>query len=112
MPLRAPGLGGVFNQLQPALFSQARKGGEIGSLAVEMHRQKAADAGALRAIQDLFHRHGIQVEGGRIDVGQQRSGAGAQNRTDRGEKAEGGGDHRHPRADAGGGQRQPQGIGA
>ncbi len=39
-------------------------------------------------------------------------GAGAQNGADRGEKAERGGDDRHAGADAGGGQRQPEGVGA
>ena len=112
LPLRAPGLGGVFNQLQPMLLSKTGKGGPVGALAVEMHGQNGSDGRAARAIQNRFDGGGLQIEGGRVDVGQQQRRSGAQNGADRGEKAEWRGDDGIAGTDAGGGQRQPERVGA
>ena len=94
------------------LLSKTSKGGPIGALAVEMNGQDGADKCALRPIQYRFDGLGVQVEGGGLDVGQHRGGAGPENRAGGGEKAERGGDDSVAGADAGGGQRQPEGIGA
>ena len=69
----------------------------------------AAPCGPLRTASTA---DGVEVEGGGFDVGQQRSGPGAENGADRGEEAEGGGDDGMAGANSGGGQRQPEGVGA
>ena len=77
-----------------------------------MHGQNGADRFALRPFQNGFNGRRDKIEGGRIDVGQHRRGPGAQNRADRGEKAEGRGDDGLAGPNPGGGQRQPQRVGA
>ena len=112
LPLRAPGLGGVFNEGQVMLSSETGKRGPIGALAVKMNRQDGLDRFALRAFQNGLHGVRVQVEGSGVDVGQNRSGAGAEDGAHRGEEAERGGDDGRTGADSGGGQGQPEGIGA
>jgi hypothetical protein len=107
-PFRAPGLGCVFNDSQAALLSKTRK--RIGALAKEVDGEDGADEFALRAIEHTFDRRGREVEGGRVNVGQQGCGAGAKNCADRGKEAERRGDHSLAGANSGGGQRQPEGI--
>jgi len=50
LPLGSPGLRGVFDELEIALFCDAGEGREIGALAVEMDGQNGAEAFGPRAI--------------------------------------------------------------
>ncbi len=88
------------------------KSSPIGALAVEVYRQDGAKACSRRTIQDPLHCGGVQIEGRGVDVGQHGSGSGAENRADRGEEAERGGDDSLAGADPGGGKGQPECVGA
>jgi hypothetical protein len=83
------------------------KGVPVGALAKQMHWQNGAYICAARPFQNRFDGCRIQVEGGGLDVGQHRGGAGAQNTAHRGKEAERGGHHGHSGADARRGQGQP-----
>ena len=54
------------------------EGGPVGALAVEVDGQDGADRLACGAIEDGFDGCWVEVEGGGIDVGQDRSGSGAE----------------------------------
>ena len=77
-----------------------------------MHGQDGADGCALWAVQNPLDGGRVQIECVGVDVGQQCGGSGAEDGADRGEEAERGGDHGYAGADAGGGQCQPQRVGA
>jgi hypothetical protein len=70
LPLRAPGLGGVFDELQPTLFCDPGEGGPVGGLAEEMDRQNGAESCGRRSIENFFNGKRIEVESRRFDVGQ------------------------------------------
>ena len=112
LPFGSPGLRGVFNELEIALFCDAGEGGEIGALAVEMDGENGADGCGLRAVENGFDGGGAEVEGGGFDVGEEWRGAGAEDGADGGEEAEGGGDDGVAGADAGGGKREPECVSA
>src|SRR5271166_932375 len=112
MRFGAPGLRRVFDELEIALFCDARKSREIGALAVEVDGEDGTDACALGTVENFFNSGRIEVEGSGIDVSELRRGPGAQDRADGGEEAEGGGDDGMAGADGGGGQREPEGVSA
>ena len=64
------------------------KGRPVSALAIEMNRQNRLDLRALRRVEYGFHFDRIEVEGGRLNVGEKRLSSGAQDRADRGEEAE------------------------
>ena len=72
------------------------EGGEgvpIGALAVEVNGEDGFDGAARRGVQDGFDGGGREVEGGRVDVGEEDAGAAAEDGADGGEEAEGRGDN-------------------
>ena len=88
------------------------KGSPISTLTVKVHGQNGADRRGLRCIQNSADGAWREVEGGGVDVRQDRGRPGAEDGADGGEEAEGCGDDGVAGADSGGGQGQPQGIGA
>ena len=50
-PLCAPGLGGVFNELEVALLRDAGEGGPVGALTEEVNRQDGADGVSLGTVE-------------------------------------------------------------
>ena len=113
LPLRAPRLGGILDELQSALSSKTSKTIPVDSLAVQMHRQNGPDR-VRRAVESsaASTARGIQVECRGIDVRQHRVRARSQNCADRGKEAEWGGDDRTPGPDPDSRERQPQRIGS
>ena len=55
---------------------------------------------------------GVEVEGSRVDIGEQGRGTGAEDAADGGEEAEGRGDDGGAGADVEGGEGEPEGVGA
>ncbi len=94
-----------------ALF-QERECIPVGALAVEVDRQDSFYLCAGRGVQDLFDRGCREIEGGRVDVGQQRLGAATENGAYTGEEAEGSGNDCVAGADVSGGQCKPDCIGS
>ena len=113
LPLRAPGLGGVFDELEPV---RSFRDGQRPSNRRTGRRDARAGCALTSAprgpSRTASTADGVEVEGGRVDVGQQRRGPGAEDGADRGEEAEGSGDDGRAGADSGGGQGQPESVGA
>ncbi len=81
VPLRAPGLGGIFNQLEVAAFGHAVESAQSAT----GRRGEPAEwlgpvfpAGPSRTISTAV---GLEVEGDRVDVGQEGLCSGPQNRS-------------------------------
>ncbi len=107
-PFGAPGLGGVFDDREPARLSEIRK--EARWLAVEVDRKDGSNLIAARSIEDTLDGGRIEVEGRRIDISQDRGGIRAKNCAYRGEKAKGRGDHCLPWGYARCSESEPQGV--
>ena len=113
--LAAEALGGVLDQIELVLLAQRFDCVIVGGEAeqVDRHHRLGEEFALLLGAQDrLLQRGRVDVEGARIDVGEDRAGAGERDRLGGGEEGEGGGEHRVAGADAERLQRKHQGVGA
>ena len=110
IPLRAPGLGGVFNELDAVAFAEMPEGRPVGTLAVEVNGQDGFDIRSLWRVEDGFYLRRIEVEGGGFNVGQERLCSGAEDGADRGEEAEGRSDDRLTGINTRGGESEPERV--
>ena len=101
-------LGGILDQGQPVPIGDLAQRGQVGRLAAEVHGDdRPGPLGHGRV-----HRGGVEVERGRVDVGEHRAGAGAGDRLGRRVERVGGADDLVPRADQEALERQDQCVGA
>ena len=117
-------MGGVFDDLQAVIAGQGAQRVHVGQLPVQMHRHQRTDAAAGDAVEqpaiaahtllleEAAHRCRRQVVGGRVDVQEDRPGAGAGNRAAGGKEGVGRGDDLIARADVQGHECQQQCVGA
>jgi hypothetical protein len=105
-PFRADGLGGVFDDGEFEFFGDGMEFVHVGALAEEMDRQQRGNFARVGG-ELLPYAAGIDIQRRRIDIHQNRTCPGADNRTGRGEKTEGGGDDGIAGLDSGGDERQP-----
>ena len=103
---RALRLGRVLDQRQAVLPGQLQQGIHVGRLPVDMHRHDRP--GLLR--DPFLHLFGIEGEVPRIDVGQDRTRPGLQDRLHRGAEGMRRGDHLVARSDSRADQRQLERI--
>ncbi len=111
LPSSAPGLGCILDDSYLKSFAKTRKRIKLNTLAVEVDGENGANWSLLGSIQPSFHVNWVKIEGGWIDVGEDRSGSGAQNGADRGEETERSSDDGIAGADSCGDKSQPKGIG-
>ena len=112
-PACAEGLGGVFNKEEVVLAGERGEGVEVGALAVEMDGQDGAGACVGRGLgEGMSDGFGRQVIGYRVDVGEERLCAAAEDGAGGGEEAEGGSEDGVAGADVEGGHGEPERVGA
>jgi len=111
-PGGAEGLRGVFHDDQLALLRDLRERVHVGALPVEVDGQDGLEPGGEIAGEPVLEALGREVQGLGVDVDEDSASAGADDGADGGEEAEGRGEDFVAGADAAGGEREPDGVGA
>src|SRR5208283_4343329 len=91
-PLRAKGLRRVFNDLNLMLMGHAVELVHVGALPVEMDGHDGSYSVRTRPPQRTLRSSRIEIQCGRIDVGQHRSGAATYDGAHRSKETERAGD--------------------
>jgi len=112
VPGGSEGLGGVFDEYEVVVLLEGGERVPVGALAVEMDGEDGFDISCFGSAQEFSDSLGRKIEGGGVDISEKWCGAATEDGADGGEEAERSGDDGVAGADVGGGEGEPDGVGA